>query len=200
MATSHGIEHMVSIDIHAPVDRVWDEITKTGSVQRPLYNTILDTDLKPGSPVKYFSPDRKRIFVIGRVIDVDPPNMLQHTYMFTSKDEPPTLVTWNLESIDDGCRVTVTHEGWTDEHKAPEKSAGGWREILALLKAEVETGQIPFKMRVTYAMMGRMMWMMPKTTMAPNAVELLERWQHREADLTSAGSSNGTRDGGGSAF
>lgn len=184
MAKSPEIEKMISIDIKAPVDRVWGEITKTGVIQRPLYNTILETDLKPGSPLKYFSPDKKRIFVIGRVIDVDPPNMLQHTYMFTSKDEPPTLVTWNLESTGDGCRVTVTHTGWTDEHKAPEKSAGGWREILGLLKDEVEKGQIPLKMRLTYGMMNRMMWMMPKTTMAPNAVTLLDKWQHREAALT----------------
>jgi len=184
MDKSHGIEHVVSIDINAPVDRVWGEITRTEGVQRPLYNTILDSDLKPGSPVKYLSPDRKRIFVIGRVIDIDPPNMLQHTYMFTSKDEPPTLVTWNLEPIAEGCRVTITHTGWTDEHKAPEKSAGGWREILGLLKSEVETGEIPVKMRVTYWMMGKMMWMMPKTTMAPNAEALLEKWRHREAELT----------------
>ena len=187
MATSQGIEHMVSIDIEAPVDRVWAEITRTGVIQRPLYNTILETDLKPGSPVKYFSPDRKRIFVIGRIVDVEPPKMLRHTYMFTTKDEPPTLVTWNLEPTDDGCRVTVTHEGWTEEHKAPEKSAGGWREILGLLKAEIETGQIPLKTRMTYAMMNRMMWMMPKTTMAPAALDLLERWKHREAGLTGAG-------------
>ena len=184
MAKSHGIEHVVSIDIKAPVDRVWEEITKTGEIQRPLYNTILESDLKPGSPVKYLSPDGKRIFVIGRVIDVKPPTMLQHTYMFTIRDEPPTLVTWNLEPIGDGCRVTVTHTGWTEEHKAPEKSAGGWREILGLLKAELETGEIPFKTRVTYSMMNKMMWMMPKTTMAPNAMVLLEKWQHREDGLT----------------
>ena len=183
MATSPGIEKVVSIDIKAPVDRVWSEITKTGVIQRPLYNTILETDLKPGSPLKYYSPDRKRIFVIGRIIDVDPPKMLRHTYMFTTKDEPPTLVTWNLEPTADGCRVTVTHTGWTDEHRAPEKTAGGWREILGLLRDEVETGQIPLKTRITYTMMNSMMWIMPKTTMAPNAMELLDRWKHREAGL-----------------
>lgn len=183
MTSGPGIEKVISIDIKAPVERVWGEITKTGVIQRPLYNTVLECDLEPGSPLKYFSPDGKRIFVIGRVIDVDPPRMLRHTYMFTSKDEPPTLVTWNLEATDDGCRVTVTHTGWTDEHKAPEKSAGGWREILGLLKDEIETGQIPLKTRVTYSMMKWMMWMMPKTTMAPNAVALLEKWKDREADF-----------------
>lgn len=169
-----GDTHVTSIEIAAPVEKVWAEITKTGSVQRPLYNTVLDTDLKPGSPIKYYSPDGKRIFVIGRVVEVEPPRKLSHTYMFTTKDEPPTLVTWELEASAGGCRVTVTHSGWTEAHKAPEKSAGGWREILGLLKSEIETGQIPLKTRIMYAVMDRMMFIMPKSTLAENAVRLIE--------------------------
>lgn len=170
-ATPAGDAHVISIDIAAPVDRVWAEITKTGSVQRPLYNTILDSTLEPGSPVRYFSPDRKRIFVIGRIVDIDPPRMFSHTYMFTTKDEPATLVTWELEPSGSGCRVTVTHSGWTEAHSNAEKSAAGWREILGLLKAEVETGQIPLKTRMMYAMMNSMMFIMPRSTLAANAEE-----------------------------
>lgn len=169
-----GDTHVTSIQIAAPVEKVWAEITKTGRVQRPLYNTVLETDLKPGSPVKYYSPDRKRIFVIGRIVEVEPPRKLSHTYMFTTKDEPPTLVTWELEESAGGCRVTVTHSGWTEAHKAPEKSAGGWEEILGLLKSEIETGQIPLKTRIMYAVFDRMMFMMPKSTLAENAERLIE--------------------------
>lgn len=169
-----GETHVTSIEISAPVEKVWAEITKTGRVQRPLYNTVLETDLKPGSPIRYYSPDGKRIFVIGRIVDVDPPRMLSHTYMFTTKDEPATLVTWELEEAAGGCRVTVTHSGWTEAHKAPEKSAGGWKEILGLLKSEVETGQIPLKTRIMYAVMNGMMFMMPKSTLAGNAERLIE--------------------------
>jgi len=175
MSEGSRIEHVVSIDIDAAVERVWAEITKTGEVQRPLYNTILESDLVPGSPVKYFSPDRKRIFVIGRVVEIDPPKRLSHTYMFTTRDEPATLVTWELEPRGDGCRVTVTHSGWTEAHKAPEKSAAGWREILGLLKSEVETGQIPFKTRAMYSVMNKMLFMMPKSTRTEVAVERLRQ-------------------------
>ena len=34
-------DHVVSIHIGVPVQRVWDEITRTGRVQRALYNTVL---------------------------------------------------------------------------------------------------------------------------------------------------------------
>ncbi|NIT88542.1 MAG: ATPase, partial [Gemmatimonadetes bacterium] len=57
---------------------MWNEITKTGSVQRPLYNTVLDIDLRPGGRLRYSSPDGKRVFVAGEVLEVDAPHLLRH--------------------------------------------------------------------------------------------------------------------------
>lgn len=157
-------DHVCSILIRVPIEDVWDEITKTGSVQRPLYNTVLDIDLEPGGRLRYSSPDRSRVFVAGEVLEVDPPRRLKHTYIFTMKPEPPTVVTWELEEVPEGCRVTVTSSGWTTEHAAPEKVAAGWTEILGLLKSELETGDIPFKTRAVYWMQGLFMFALPKTT------------------------------------
>ena len=88
-----------SITIAVPVEKVWAEITKTGSIQRPLYNTVLDIDLRPGGRLRYSSPDRKRVFVAGEVLEVDPPRRLKHTYLFAMKPEPATVVTWELEPV-----------------------------------------------------------------------------------------------------
>ncbi|MEX0906987.1 MAG: SRPBCC domain-containing protein, partial [Gemmatimonadota bacterium] len=134
-------EHVASIHIDVPVERVWSEITKTGRVQRALYNTVLETELRPGARLRYYSPDRSRVFIVGEVVAVDPPRMFSHTYWFTMwKGGGPTLVTWLLEAEAGGCRVTVTHSGWTAEHEAAEKTGAGWREILGLLKQDLETG------------------------------------------------------------
>jgi len=160
-----------SIVIKVPVDAVWAEITKTGSIQRPLYNTVLDIDLTPGGRLRYSSPDRKRVFVAGEVLEVDPPRLLKHTYIFGLKPEAPTVVTWELTEVPDGTRVTLTHAGWTDAHTAPEKQISGWTEILGLLKSELETGDIPTKMKLIYWMQGLFMWAMPKTTKATYADE-----------------------------
>ena len=157
-------DHVVSIHINVPVQRVWDEITKTGKIQRALYNTVLESDLVPGSRLRYYSPDKKRVFIVGKVVAVDPPRKLSHTYMFTTSESPFTLVTWELKEEAGGCRVTVTHSGWTTAHKAPEKVAAGWREILGLLKHELETGDLPTKAKIMYAMYGMLMFMMPKST------------------------------------
>lgn len=169
--TSPAREHVASILIDAPIRSVWDEITKTGSIQKAVYNTVLDSTLEPGARLRYYSPDRKRVFVVGEVVEVEAPTKFVHTYIFTMKPGPPTLVTWDLEETSDGCRVTITHSGWTDAHEDVDKQAAGWREILGLLKAQVETGTLPLKTRLQYAMMGMMSFMLPKTTRTEYADE-----------------------------
>ncbi len=164
-------EHVASILIEAPIHRVWDEITKTGTIQRALFNTVLESTLQPGARLRYYSPDRKRVFVVGEVVEVEPPTRFVHTYIFTMKPGPPTLVTWDLDETPQGCRVTITHSGWTEAHEDVDKQIAGWREILGLLKAEVETGSIPLKTRMQYALMGMMSFMLPKTTKAGYADE-----------------------------
>ncbi|NNF12984.1 MAG: hypothetical protein HKN72_07170 [Gemmatimonadetes bacterium] len=166
MSPSSLPDHVCSIIIHVPVDDVWSEITKTGSVQRPLYNTVLDIDLEPGGKLRYASPDGKRVFVAGEVLEVDAPRLLKHTYIFAMKPEPATVVTWQLEEVAEGTKVTITHAGWTDEHTAPEKHEAGWTEILGLLKSELEFGDIPTKTKVIYWMQGLFMFALPKTTKA----------------------------------
>lgn len=158
-------EQVASIHIAVPVERVWAEITKTGRVQRALYNTVLETELRPGARLRYYSPNRRRVFIVGEVVEVDPPHRLSHTYWFTMwKGGGPTLVTWELREESGGCRVTVTHSGWTTDHEAAEKTGAGWREILGLLKQDLETGTIPLKTRAMYTVMNWFLFAMPKTT------------------------------------
>lgn len=156
---------VVSVDIHVPIQTVWDEITKTGRIQKALYNTVMESELKPGARLRYYSPDRKRVFVVGEVIEVSPPRRFKHTYHFMMNGvEPPTTVTWELTEVRGGTRVTVTHEGFTTSHKGVDKQVAGWTEILGLLKSEMETGDIPFKTRFLYGVMGMMTFMLPRTT------------------------------------
>lgn len=155
---------VLSIDIATTPEKVWEEITKTGRIQKAFYNTVLESTLQPGAKLRYYSPDKKRVFVVGEVLEVDAPNRLKHTYMMTMTPEGPTVVTWELVAIESGCRVTITHSGWTEDMKTRKNTAVGWTDILSLLKAEIETGQIPLKTRLIYAIQGAMMFMLPKST------------------------------------
>jgi uncharacterized protein YndB with AHSA1/START domain len=158
-------DHVVSIHIGVPRQRVWDEITKTGRVQKSLYNTVLDTELRPGAKLRYYSPNRKRVFIVGEIVEVKPPHTFSHTYqMLINGVEPPTLVTWTLEEENQGTRVTIRHSGYTNAHKAPHKVAAGWKQILGYLKTEMETGDIPLGAKMQASVMGAFMFMLPKET------------------------------------
>ena len=168
---NEGEERVASIFIDASPQAVWDEITKTGSLQRPLYNTMLATDLTPGSRLRYESRDGSRVFVVGEVIEATPPHRFVHTYIMTMDPDPETTVTWELAAENNGCRVTLTHSGWTDEHRTVEKTLKVWGDILELLKSEVETGSVPLKTRLTYRAMGLFSFALPKRTTSAYADE-----------------------------
>ena len=76
---------------------------------------------------------------------------------------------WELAAEGTGCRVTITHSGWTDEHTTMDKTEKGWIEILELLKSQIETGSIPVKTRLTYRAMALFSFALPKRTTAAHA-------------------------------
>ena len=51
------------VEINAPAADVWAEITKLKQLQKPMFNTVLETDFKPGSRMIYRSEDGKRVFI-----------------------------------------------------------------------------------------------------------------------------------------
>ncbi len=165
MSEPQGLaDHVLSIDIQAPVERVWEEITRTGRVQRALFNTVLETELRPGSRLRYYSPNRQRVFIVGEVVEVSPPYRFAHTYMFVQRPEEPTLVTWELHEIPGGTRIVLTHGGFTDQLKTHHSVVKGWTSILELLKQQIETGDIPLRTKFTYRLMGAFTFMLPKAT------------------------------------
>lgn len=164
MTDSLLTDHVFVIDIAVPRQRVWDEITRTGRIQLAMNNTVLEGQLTPGSKLRYYSPNKKRVFVVGEVVEVTPPKRFSHTFKLLMQSEDPSLVTWDLEETTTGCRVTLTHGGWTTQAKTHKGTAGGWVGILAVLKQQLETGDIPVKTKIVYAMMSALMFMLPKST------------------------------------
>ncbi len=163
-------EKVYSIEINAPIAKVWAEVTRAGSVCRPMYDTVMDGQFKPGSPYRYRSQSGKHVFTKGTILEIDPPKKLVQTFQFTNLDEKPSLVTWTLdETTAPGgkpvTRVTIVHSQF-DGVKTMKSVDGGWPTILALYKSVCETGTIPFGKKLRAAMMSMMMFMIPKSMSA----------------------------------
>jgi activator of Hsp90 ATPase-like protein len=108
------------------------------------------------------------VFIVGRVIDVDPPKRLAHTQRVTTRSDPWTLVTWELEEVAGGTRVTLRHTGWPADTKGLDKVDGTWAMILPELKRLLETGEISTGLKARYAAYRALMWAMPARTRTEN--------------------------------
>src|SRR5262245_4698705 len=162
MASGAKLEHVFEIRIAGRIEAVWAEITKRGAVQRPVMDTVLVSDLRPGSPFKYLSPDGRYWFVEGKILEVDPPRRLVHTYQFTMTPDPPSRVTWALEQVGDEVRVRVVHDQFDSATKTYKSVKGGWAGILQNLKLWIETGDIGRWTKVQYAIGRPLMRFLPK--------------------------------------
>lgn len=164
------LERVFSIDIKAPAQRVWDEITRRGVVHHAMFGTVLHGEMRPGEVISYRSVDGKHTFVVGELIEVSPPTRLVHTFRFSLEKDPPTLVTWALKESGGSTRVTVTHERFIGETRSYKSVTSGWPRILALYKQEIETGRVPMGARFKNGMMGVMSFMLPKGARTENAL------------------------------
>jgi uncharacterized protein YndB with AHSA1/START domain len=154
-----------AIDIDAPIERVWAEITKLCRAQRALLNNVLESTLEPGDPLYYRSQDGKRPFVVGRVVEVIKPTRFAHTWILTMRDDEPTLVVRDLEARGaDSTRVVLTHTGWQPDAKDVHKVDKTWVGILRNLKDVVEKGDVAVGTRVQYFFMRAFMFAMPGKT------------------------------------
>jgi uncharacterized protein YndB with AHSA1/START domain len=79
----------------------------------------------------------------GENLEVDPPRRLVQSFRALWSDdvtrEGTSRVTWEIESIGDSCRLTVTHDQLREGANA--ELYGGWPVVLSGLKTLLETGE-----------------------------------------------------------
>jgi uncharacterized protein YndB with AHSA1/START domain len=160
-------ERLFSIWIDAPAEKVFREITRTTGTQRFYFDTVLEADLRPGGALRYRTPDGKRTFIRGEVVEIDAPRKFVHTFRFTHLPDAPTRVTFAIADEGTGVRLTVTHDKFEGETATRKSIASGWPFIIGNLKSELERGKLPVMTRVKYALMKLMMPLMPKTKDEP---------------------------------
>lgn len=156
------IERAFSIEIKAGIQRVWDEITRKDAPHHAMFGTYLIGDLKPGTVMSYRDKSGKHTFVLGEVLEIDPPKRLVHTFRFSMEKDDPTLVEWNLSEKNGVTTVTVTHSRFEGETRTYKSVSTSWLKILGLYKTIIETGKVPVGTRMQNGMMMGMSFMLPK--------------------------------------
>jgi len=138
------MEKVFEIYIRTTPDRLWEAITDPDIRAKYNFGAACHSDWTPGSRLEMGSPLAGGLLGEGEVIEVDPPRRLVHTMTALWSDEVKragsSRVTWEIQPIEDSCRLTVTHDQLREG--ANDQIYGGWPMILSGLKTWLETGQL----------------------------------------------------------
>lgn len=136
--------HVFQTYIRCTPERLWQSITDGAVTRQFFHKTTVDSDWEVGSPVYYRSEDGE-VGVAGEVLACDPPRRLVTTWHFSrdpeAQGEPPSQVTWEIESEGDVCKLTLIHDHFDGETFTYQSVGGGWPRVLSSLKSLIETGQ-----------------------------------------------------------
>jgi uncharacterized protein YndB with AHSA1/START domain len=141
------------VHIHGTIDQVWRELTKTDEVQQAMFNSRLHTPgLRPGNAICMRSPSGRFTSVVGNVIEVREKVRYAHTFRFTSYDDPPCTVIYDLREVEGGVEFTLTVEDMPVGTKTAKQMTSGGALIVNTLKSVVETGKPSLGVRMLFVL------------------------------------------------
>lgn len=133
VATTHIAK--ASLTVNAGPDQVWRALTDPDLVKDYFFGTTVTSDWQVGSPVTYTGEwDGQPYEDRGVVVEADPPLLLITTFFSPASgkaDVPENhqRVTYRIQPIDGGCRVSVEQDN-NDSEEAAERSSSSWMTIL----------------------------------------------------------------------
>jgi uncharacterized protein YndB with AHSA1/START domain len=142
------MEKVFEIYIKTTPERLWQAITDPEMRAKYTFGVHVSSNWKPGSSYSATAGDTTvspgMPISEGENLEVDPPRRLVQSFRALWSDdvkrEGTSRVTWEIEQIEDSCRLTVMHDQLREG--ANEELYGGWPMVLSGLKTLLETGEL----------------------------------------------------------
>ena len=170
MSKTKSLEKRVySVVINAPIETVWSELVKTDDVLPFFFGAVCDCEgLQVGAPFAMRSKNGKYTNVVGKVLEFSPPYRYSHTFQFTSYEDAPCTITYELKEIAEGVQFSlITEDAPTGTKTEKSMDQGGWF-IVNNLKSVVERGKPTFSGRMILLMIGLTEIFTPKVCRSEN--------------------------------
>ncbi len=132
-----------SVQVSAPVSKVWEALTNPEMVKQYLFGTQLVTNWQVGSSIVFQgSYEGKEYQDKGEIVQFEPEKLLQYTYLSSfsgleNKEENYSLVTYEVSGVDGDVTLKVSQKGFANE-QAREHSESSWNMVLNGIKKLVE--------------------------------------------------------------
>lgn len=134
-----------SIEIAAPVARVWAALTEPALVKQYFFGTEMATDWKVGSPITYRGEwEGKPYEDLGTVLEFEPQRHLAFSYWsnFSGVADTPEnrqRIDQHVEDRGGSTLVTMSQDNVPNE-EARDHSAANWAMVLGEMKKLLEGG------------------------------------------------------------
>jgi uncharacterized protein YndB with AHSA1/START domain len=133
-----------AIYIRGTADQVWQGLLDARFTRQYWAHENV-SDWKPGSRWEHRRTDDARTLdLVGEVVESDPPHRLVLTWADPADEanrDKHSRVTFELDTIDDMVRLTITHEALAAGSEMLRKISAGWPRVLSSLKSQLETGK-----------------------------------------------------------
>lgn len=137
----------VSLDINAPVSRVWDALINPEKIKKYLFGTDTTSDWKVGSPIKFSGEwEGKAYEDKGTILQMEKEKIFQYDYWSNFSGQPDIpenyqTITYALSSKGNSTTFNLTQENCKTE-EAREHSEKNWLSVLTCMKDLLEKGEI----------------------------------------------------------
>ena len=130
--------------IRATPDAVWTALIDPDFTEKYWGGTRLEAEWKLGGKVLLRDPTRGPTDN-GEVLEWNPPKRLAYSFNVTFDAvfaaEGASRVTYELETLGEVVKLTLTHDGFPPNSKVQAAVSHGWPSILSSLKSLLEGGQ-----------------------------------------------------------
>jgi uncharacterized protein YndB with AHSA1/START domain len=121
--------------------KLWEALTKPEQTRQYWGGMINRSDWAKGSKWEHVNEkDSDPLYVFGEVLESNPPTRLVMTWVDPDDLKDDSVVTLELQPIDDLVRLTVIHGDFKDGSAMQGKISKGWPLVLSSLKSFLETG------------------------------------------------------------
>jgi uncharacterized protein YndB with AHSA1/START domain len=143
MPQASTIENTTTVRLDAPIQKVWDALTKPELIKQWFFGVDTKTDWKEGSPITHKGEWQGKTYEDkGKILKVTRPALLAVTHwssMSGKPDRPENYERVTYELVDRGrsTDLTITEENLASE-EAKAMSSKTWKGALDGLKKLVE--------------------------------------------------------------
>lgn len=136
-------EYVYVVVIAKPPEEVWKGLTTPEFTKQYWHKTEVSSDFTVGSSIEFMTEDG-HVGCEGEILSADYPAELSFTWQFPRNPETAkethSRVTFRLEPIAAGTKLTVLHDQFPTDSKMYELVQPGWPLVICGLKTLLESG------------------------------------------------------------